>query len=71
MKTLTESQFAAAQDKLDSELRATKRGTPERDAANARVAKWEAANSLAQKTWQQRQDRAATIAAVATELGLL
>lgn len=71
MTQLTEAQFSAAQGKLDSAVRATKRGTPERAAVDAQVAEWEAANALPQATAAQRTARRAEIAATAIRLGLL
>lgn len=68
---LTETQFAAAQDKIDAAIRAAKRGTPERAAAEAQGAEWETAIALPQATAQQRTARRAEIAAVAAHLGLV
>jgi len=58
---LTQDQFEAVQDKLDAALRATKRGTPDRAAVDARVAVWEAAIALPQVTKVQRDVRLAAI----------
>jgi hypothetical protein len=66
---LTEAQFEAAQDKIDSIVRASKRGTPERDAADALSARWEAILAFPQSTATQRDTRRDAIAAfVAVEL---
>ena len=64
---LTDTQFSATQDKIDAALRATKRGTPERAAAEARTVAWEAANALPQATAAQRKTRHAAIATAAAE----
>jgi hypothetical protein len=71
MDKLTNEQFETCDDKLNAELRATRLGTPEREAHVARRAPWEAANALPQITWQNRKDRLAAIAAAAVKLGLL
>lgn len=71
MDKLTEEQFGMAQDAVDAALRASKRGTPEREAAQAVSAEWEAAIALPQATWQQREDRLAAISEVATKHSLL
>ena len=68
---LTEAQFSAAQDKIDSMARTSRKGTPEAKAAfQALNSEWEAANALPQRTAQQRQDRLAAIAAVADKHSL-
>jgi hypothetical protein len=67
---LSQDQFEAANDKVDALLRGSKRGTSERAEAEAVSAAWEAVIALPQATAQQRRDRHAAIADVATGLGL-
>lgn len=62
---LTEAEFEAHDSRLSTELRATKRGTPERASAEARLAAWEAAIALPEGTVDQRRVRHETIARVA------
>lgn len=71
MTQMTQEQFAAVQGKIDTLVRGAKRGTPERAAADAIDAEWEAANSLPQATVTQRDARRDAIAAVAAKHGLL
>ena len=66
-RTLTQVEFSAVQDTLDAALRATKRGTPERAAVDARIAVWEAAIALPQATQAQRDARHEAIAAAAVQ----
>lgn len=68
---LTENEFSAANDRVDSLLRSTKRGTPERAAADVVSAEWEMAIALPQSTAQQREARRAAIRATAEKLGLV
>ena len=70
-KTLTESQFQAADDAVCQLLRSSKRGTPERQAANAVSQEWEAAYRAPQRTFAERETRRELIAATAYRLGLL
>jgi hypothetical protein len=66
ISTLTEAQFQVAQDAVDAAIRASRRGTPERAAAEAVSADWEAVLALPQATAAQRESRRAAIAAVAS-----
>lgn len=68
---LTEAEFTACQDKIDAEIRATQRGTPERAAAVVRSDEWEAAYNLPVRTLDQRTARHAAIVAVARALNLI
>lgn len=68
---LTQDQFRAAQDKVDAAIRGSKRGTPERVAAERLSAEWERASSLPAITFAQREIRHAAIAEAAAKLGLL
>ena len=68
---LTQAQFTVANDKIDDMVRGTKRGTPERAAAQAISDEWEAANSLPVATVDQRTKRHEAIAAVAAKHGLV
>ena len=68
---LTEEQFTEAEDKIDALIRASKRGTPERLAAEAVEAEWNAAYALPQRTVDDRTERSAAIAAVAVKHGLV
>ena len=77
MKTtqITEAQFQAAQNKIDSLTRSTKRGTkgtPEEIAAYLAIdAEWEAANALPQIKHLDRKVRDAALLAVATKHNLI
>lgn len=68
---LSQIQFAAAQDKLDATVRAAKRGTPERVAADALSAAWETVLASPDRTAAQRDERLAKIADFATSNGLV
>lgn len=62
---LTQAEFEAHQAKLDALLRASRRGTPERAAAEEASVAWEAAIALPQRTADQRAARRLAIAAAA------
>lgn len=62
---LTQAEFAAVQDKVDAAIRASKRGTPERAAADEQSQAWERAIALPDATASQREVRWAEIAKVA------
>lgn len=69
---LTEAQFAAAQDKIDTLARSTRKGESAAKAAfQALSSEWETAIALPQRTAQQRQNRLAAIAAVAAKHNLI
>lgn len=69
---LTQSQFAAAQGKIDNLARSTRKGTPEQKTAFAALeTEWESAVALPDRTVDQRAVRLATIASVAAKHGLV
>jgi len=68
---LTQAQFAAVQVTIDSLLQGSKRGSPERAAADQLSAEWEAVFASPQATFAQREARLAAIAAFAVERGLV
>lgn len=68
---LSQAQFSAAQDKIDAMLRGSKRGTPERKAADAVSNDWEAVVGLPTDTAAQRAVRLDAIEAAAVRLGLI
>jgi hypothetical protein len=69
---LTESQFAAVQDKIDNLARAARKGTDEERAAFAALsAAWEAAYALPVRTPAQRETRLQAIVNVAVKHNLL
>jgi len=70
-KQLTEAQFSAAQDALDNRMRATKRGTPEREEVEIVNGLWERANALPDRSAEEREFRRAAIAQVAVKHGLV
>jgi|GEM_PF-2991345 len=67
-KKLTQAEFEAVDDGLSAALRATRPGTPERTAVEARRAIWEAAIALPDRTWAQREERLAAIAEAAAKI---
>jgi hypothetical protein len=72
MTTLTQTQFTAAQDKLDNLARSSRKGSADDKAAFASAsAEWEAAIALPQATAAQRETRLALIAGVASKFGLV
>jgi len=71
MHELTESEFSAAQDAVDQLMCSSRRGTAEREAAEALSAQWEAAIAAPQRTATERQARRALIAETAVRLGLI
>lgn len=68
---LTESQFAAAQDKLDAMVFSSRKDPAAKAATALIVAEWEAANALPVRTAEQRDARRVAIAAVAAKHGLV
>ena len=68
MAKLSDAEFRAADEKIVAAVRATKRGTAEREAAQALWGRWDAACGLPQGTVDQREARYAAIAAVAAEV---
>ena len=64
---LTQEQFEAVDDKINAARLATKMGTPERAAIDAKRASWETAIALPQRTAAQREVRLAAIEAAAKD----
>lgn len=62
---LTEDQFNEAEERIVAALRTSKRGTPERDVAQAAFDAWEAANDMPQGTFAQRAARDLAVVAAA------
>ena len=75
IQALTDDQFRAVQDQIDSLIRKTrsgKRGTPEEiEAYSELYSAWEAAYALSQRTKTDRAARDAALHAVATKHGLV
>lgn len=71
-QALTETQFAAVQDKIDALARSTRKGTQaEKVAFSVLSAAWERALALPQTKAADREARRAMIFAVAVEHGLV
>ena len=56
-KKLTDAEFNRIQDKIDAELRKTKRNTPERAEHERKAQPWEDAFAMPQGTQRQREER--------------
>jgi hypothetical protein len=71
MTALTEAQFAAAQDALDSRVRTSRKDPEQKSIVAAQVKRWEDAIALPQRTVGQREFRLEAIALLAADLGLI